>query len=151
MGVPFKEFDVSRDQSAGEEMVKLSGQMGVPVIIIDGQVIVGFDRARISELVSSGAGAAKPIRFGLKIADALTTAPQMDVTPAQGAIVGDVSPGLLGEKAGLKTGDIITEIGGTRIVSAADMERVLKGIKPDNIVTIMFLRGGEIRKSEIVV
>lgn len=42
-GVEFEEFDVLENQSARNEMIAKSGQMGVPVIIIDGQVIVGFN------------------------------------------------------------------------------------------------------------
>jgi glutaredoxin len=42
--VAYKEVDVAEDQEALDEMVKKSGQLGVPVIDIDGQVIVGFDR-----------------------------------------------------------------------------------------------------------
>ena len=53
--MPFKEYDVSRDSAAAEEMVNLTGQMGVPVIVIDGQAVVGFDRTRIQELLSAGA------------------------------------------------------------------------------------------------
>ncbi|MFA5200301.1 MAG: glutaredoxin domain-containing protein [Candidatus Omnitrophota bacterium] len=45
--INFQNFDVSSDQSAADEMVKKSGQMGVPVIDIDGQIIVGFDQERI--------------------------------------------------------------------------------------------------------
>jgi S1-C subfamily serine protease len=132
-------------------MVKLTGQMGVPVIVIGDEAIVGFDRARIQALVSAGAGAQKPVRFGLKIADADKVAPQMGAIPVPGAIIGEVSPDFLGEKAGLKEGDIITGINGDSVKSAADMERALAGLKPGNIVTILFLRAGETRKSEIVI
>jgi S1-C subfamily serine protease len=130
-------------------MVNLTGQMGVPVIVIDGQSIIGFDRARISELLSAGQSPA--VRFGLKIADASTMAQQMGVSPAPGAIIGEVFAGLLGERAGLKTGDIVTEINGRKITSAADMENALTGLKTGEIVTVLFLRSGEVRKSEIVV
>jgi glutaredoxin len=41
-GVEYKDVNVASDQSAAEEMVKKSGQMGVPVIDIDGKIIVGF-------------------------------------------------------------------------------------------------------------
>jgi S1-C subfamily serine protease len=143
--VAFKEYDVSRDRAAAEEMINLTGQMGVPVIVIDGQVVIGFDRARIRELLSIDTNGQKPVRFGLKIADAAKAAP----TP--GALVGGVSPGLPGERAGLKEGDIVTEINGGRIGSAADMERALATLKPGSIVTILFLRGAETRKSEIIV
>lgn len=46
-GVKFTEYDVSRDQRKAEEMVRKSGQMGVPVVDINGKIIVGFDRDRI--------------------------------------------------------------------------------------------------------
>lgn len=46
-GVPFREVDVSRDPVAAREMVRRSGQQGVPVVDINGKIIVGFDRAKI--------------------------------------------------------------------------------------------------------
>ncbi len=131
-------------------MVNLTGQMGVPVIVIDGQAVIGFDRARIQELIADGNGN-KPVRFGLKIADADKVAPKTGAAPVLGAIIGEVSRGFLGEKAGLKEGDIITAINGRRINNTADLERALAGMKPGNIVTILFLRGNETRKSEIVI
>ena len=51
-GIDFQQFDVSNDKNALEEMTKLSGQMGVPVISIDDQVVVGFDRSRIDALLN---------------------------------------------------------------------------------------------------
>jgi glutaredoxin 3 len=46
-GIHFRDVDVSRDPSAARDMVRRSGQMGVPVIDIGGKVIVGFDRPKI--------------------------------------------------------------------------------------------------------
>lgn len=43
----FHELDVSNNESAAQEMIQKSGQMGVPVLEIDGEIIVGFDRDRI--------------------------------------------------------------------------------------------------------
>ncbi|MDD4894356.1 MAG: glutaredoxin domain-containing protein [Candidatus Omnitrophica bacterium] len=45
--IVFEDMDVSTNQAAGEEMVRKSGQMGVPVLDIGGEIIVGFDRERI--------------------------------------------------------------------------------------------------------
>lgn len=50
--IVFKEIDVTEDQKAQEEMIEKSGQMGVPVIDIDGQIVVGFDREKISQLLN---------------------------------------------------------------------------------------------------
>jgi glutaredoxin 3 len=46
-GVVFRDVDVSRDPAAARDLVRRTGQMGVPVIEIDGRPIVGFDQARI--------------------------------------------------------------------------------------------------------
>ena len=43
----FEDIDVSNNQSAVEEMVQKSGQMGVPVLDIDGEIIVGLDKEKI--------------------------------------------------------------------------------------------------------
>lgn len=45
----FQDIDVSSDQAAADEMIRKSGQMGVPVLEIDGQIIVGFDKERIKQ------------------------------------------------------------------------------------------------------
>ena len=47
--VPFTEYDVSADQRKAEEMVRRSGQMGVPVIDVHGKVILGFNRPEIEK------------------------------------------------------------------------------------------------------
>ena len=138
-------------------MVDLTGQMGVPVIVIGAEVIVGFDRQKIQELIAAGAasgpapGGVPKVRFGLKIADAQKMAPQAGVAAVNGALIGEVAAGFTGERAGLKSGDIVTQINAKMINGAEDMARTLAGIKTGDIVTIMFQRGGETRKSEIVI
>ncbi len=47
LGVSYEEFDIDKDPSKAEESVKKSGQMGIPVIDIQGTIIVGFDRPKI--------------------------------------------------------------------------------------------------------
>jgi len=43
-GIAFEDKDVAADQEAAQEMIKKSGQMGVPVIDVEGTVIIGFDQ-----------------------------------------------------------------------------------------------------------
>ncbi len=50
-GIPFEDVDVSTDMVRAREMVEQSGQYGVPVIDIDGEIVIGFDRARIDSLL----------------------------------------------------------------------------------------------------
>jgi len=45
--VKFEEVDVGADEAAAQEMIDKSGQMGVPVLEINGKIIVGFDRPKI--------------------------------------------------------------------------------------------------------
>ncbi len=49
--VEFEEFDVAADEAKRNEMIKRSGQMGVPVIYVDDEMIIGFDKAKLSELL----------------------------------------------------------------------------------------------------
>jgi glutaredoxin 3 len=48
-GIDYQEIDVGRDRDGAYEMMAISGQKGVPVIVIDGDVIVGFDREILEE------------------------------------------------------------------------------------------------------
>ena len=49
--ISFRDVDVSRDMKAAEDLVKRSGQRGVPQTDINGQIIVGFDKARLNQLL----------------------------------------------------------------------------------------------------
>ncbi len=49
--IPYTDFDVSEDKDKLEEMIKKSNQMGVPVIDIDGKIIVGFDKEEIVKIL----------------------------------------------------------------------------------------------------
>jgi glutaredoxin 3 len=49
--IRFKDVDVSRDEAAARDLVRRTGQMGVPVIDINGKLIVGFDKPQINQLL----------------------------------------------------------------------------------------------------
>jgi S1-C subfamily serine protease len=147
--VKYTEYDVSRDRTAAQEMVQATGQMGVPVIIVDGEVVIGFDRERLKALVSAGNG--RRPRFGLKIADAASILRNSGQPAFSGAYIGGVASGSPGEKAGLKSGDIITRINSQDVSDAADAQSVLSGLREGNIVSLVFRRAGETRKSEIII
>lgn len=49
--VRFRDVDVSQDAAAARDLVRRTGQMGVPVIDIGGKLIVGFDRPKINQLL----------------------------------------------------------------------------------------------------
>ncbi len=49
--VPFSDYNVATDLEARNAMIQKSGQLGVPVIEVDGQVVVGFNRNKLEELL----------------------------------------------------------------------------------------------------
>lgn len=51
-GVEFTDYNVATDIEARNAMVQKSGQLGVPVIEVDGSVVVGFNRTKLEELLS---------------------------------------------------------------------------------------------------
>lgn len=50
--IPFQDFDVSQDEEKLKEMVEKSGQFGVPVVDIEGEIVIGFDREKICQLLN---------------------------------------------------------------------------------------------------
>lgn len=50
--IQFQEFDVGTDLAKRQEMIDKSGQMGVPVITVDNDLVVGFNKAKLQELLN---------------------------------------------------------------------------------------------------
>ncbi|MCD6226523.1 MAG: glutaredoxin family protein [Candidatus Aenigmarchaeota archaeon] len=50
-GIEFEDINVQEDFEAAQEMIRISGQTGVPVIEIDGEVIIGFDEPRLKKVL----------------------------------------------------------------------------------------------------
>lgn len=51
--IDYLEYDVSKDIQKRQEMLKLVGQIAVPVIVINGQAILGFNKAKVNELLNT--------------------------------------------------------------------------------------------------
>ena len=51
-GIPYTDINVAQDREKAKEMIQKSGQMGVPVITIDNEIIVGFNQALLDKLLS---------------------------------------------------------------------------------------------------
>lgn len=49
--IPFEDIDVADDVEKAKEMVKKSGQTGVPVITVDDEVVIGFDQNKLNKLL----------------------------------------------------------------------------------------------------
>ncbi len=51
-GISYTEINVAENRDAAREMIQKSGQMGVPVIMVDEQIIVGFNQAKLDQLLA---------------------------------------------------------------------------------------------------
>jgi S1-C subfamily serine protease len=130
------------------EMINLTGQRGVPVITVDGQVVIGFDRGRLEQLLNSEGGAGR-VSLGITVADASKMIRELPPRPVSGAYVGAVKPGSAGEKAGLKSGDIITEVNNYTVTSAHDLESFLANVSSGEKINVTYKRGEAISKTGI--
>jgi predicted metalloprotease with PDZ domain len=133
--VPFVERDVSLDSAAAQEMVQRSGQMGVPVITGEGEVIVGFDRPRLEKLAARYAGAAQSPSGGPKLGLVVRD------TPA-GVEVGRTRPGSPAERAGVRPGDYLETLAGQPVRSVAGLERVNAALPTGQPISLVVRRQG---------
>lgn len=144
--MPFVEKDVARDYEAAMEMIKRSGQQGVPVVATDDDVIVGFDQARLGRIADKFAGPRRP-PLGLLAADAegyLARHPDAAPVPpgTKGVFVGKVRPDTVAERAGLQPGDIIVGLAGKRIQRMTTLDQWIDTVVAGQAVPIRFLRDG---------
>ncbi len=147
-GIVYQEKDVSRDRQAALEMIRLSGQQGVPVIVVDGQVIVGFNRPALEQALARSAP--PPPRFGASIADAQAIARKEGRTLPAGAYLGAVRPDTPAARAGLRRGDVLTSLDGTAIRSADDLERTLLGAPRGRPLELTWWRDGQTLQGTVV-
>jgi S1-C subfamily serine protease len=132
--------NVGNDPVGAQEMVSKSGQRGVPVIVVDEQVIVGFDQVRLEQLLTA---APRHISLGVSVADATKFS-----TRGAGAYVGHVRSGSAADQAGLRMADVITQFAGRAVTDAAELEQLLAGLAPGARVALEWQRGDEAMQGE---
>ncbi len=145
--MPFVEKRVDEDYSAAMEMVRLSRQQGVPVIVVDGQVIIGFDRRRLEKLLADAETG--KVSFGASVADAARILSRQGKLPVFGAYVGRVAPGSPAERAGLQPGDVVTEVNLRPIRNAEDVASALAGPGRGSRVSLVWLRDDRTLRAEV--
>ena len=137
--VPFVEKKVDEDHGAMLEMTRRTGQQGVPVILVNDEVVVGFDRPRLDLLLSDGQ--AGGVTLGAAVADASTFMSKRGLVPIFGAYVGKVTPGSAAVRLGLIPGDVITEINMRPISNAEDVQKAMAGLTRGSSLSINYVRG----------
>jgi S1-C subfamily serine protease len=130
------------------EMIRVSGQQGVPVTVANGDVILGFDQRKFAKLAEEFAGPKRP-PLGILAADAeeyLTKHPEKaEKIPAgtKGVYVGKVRPNTVAARGNLKPGDVITSFAGKRVRTMAALDQMVETLKPGDKATAKFIRDGE--------
>ena len=139
------EKNVAADRQAAMEMVRASGQQGVPVITVDGQAVVGFNQPKLMTLLSKGRGsrAKQGPLLGASVADAASQARKRPGIAASGAYVGRVHPGSPAEQAGLHKGDVITALGGQLVGCADDLHRLVREMPKGRDLSLTYVRHGQ--------
>lgn len=145
--VPFEVKDVSRDQAAAMEMIRRTGQQGVPVIATEDEVILGFDQARLAKLAQKYAGPKRP-PLGLLGADAesyVSRRPDLLEKlggPVKGVYVGELRPNSVAEKAGMQRGDIVQAAAGKRVRDMRALDAIVETVRPGDALNVRVLRDG---------
>jgi glutaredoxin-like YruB-family protein len=145
--VPYIERDVSRDQQAAMEMIGLSGQQGVPVVLIDGQLVLGFNRPAIDQLLMQRAN--RPPKLGVSIADASRIAEKKGVQMPAGAYVGRVNPASPAALGGIQPGDVITQLDGRPVRSDQDVHQIVASARYDQDLNVQVWRKGQTRSTRV--
>ena len=148
------EKDVATDYTAAMEMIRRSGQQGVPVVATDDEVILGFDQVRLARLAEKYAAPKRP-PLGILATDAedyLARHPEQAASvPAgtKGVYIGKIRPDTVGERADLQAGDIVTGVAGKRVRSMVQLDQIVGTLKAGDAVAVRFLRGGEERTATL--
>jgi S1-C subfamily serine protease len=130
------------------EMIRVSGQQGVPVTVANGDVILGFDQRKFAKLAEKFAGPKRP-PLGILAADAeeyLSKHPETaEKIPAgtKGVYVGKVRPNTVAARGGFKPGDVITSFAGKRVRTMAVLDQMVETLKAGDKATAKFIRDGE--------
>ena len=141
-GITFREKDVERDPLAAQELMSKTGQMAVPVTLINGETIVGFDRARLEQVLARNQEGQR-LSLGAAVADASKITARQGSGIILGAYVGKVRAGSVAEKLGLTQGDIITEVNMQNTANAAALESALYKLRKGSRLSVVFLRGNK--------
>ena len=144
--VPYVDKDVSVDQQAAMEMIRLTGQQGVPVIAAGSDVVVGFDQVRLAAIADRLSGPKRPALgvLGADAADYLRGHPEVagdfpDGT--EGVFVGQVRAGSVAKRAGVTAGDIIQAAAGKRVKNLRTLDQLIDGVGPGDVVSVRVRRG----------
>jgi S1-C subfamily serine protease len=112
-------------------MVRRTGQMGVPVTAIGNEMVVGFNRPKLQQIITRLRAAQPPPALGAAVKD----------VPG-GALVGTVRSGAPAERGGLKPGDVIVAVNGTPVAGADSLASLIQGARGQGSAMLTVQRDG---------
>src|SRR5215210_2743218 len=130
------------------EMIRVSGQQGVPVTVSNGDIILGFDQRKFAKLAEKFTGP-KRTPLGILAADAEeylakhTEKAEKDPAGTKGVNAGKIRQKTVAGRGGLKPGDIITSFAGKRVRTMAALDQMVETLKAGDKATTKFIRDGE--------
>jgi S1-C subfamily serine protease len=129
-------------------MVRRTGQLGVPVIIVDDEVVIGFDRQRLEQILAQRQ--TKRPTLGAKVASAMAIGRQQGLNLPAGAYVGQVTPSSPAAQAGLRQGDVLLSLNRRPVRGASDIERALGSLAVGQVAEIVWWRDGQELRGQVV-
>jgi membrane-associated protease RseP (regulator of RpoE activity) len=143
-GVTYTARDVTTDPSASAILFGRLGRIAVPALIVDERMIVGFDPVQLARFLPRDEAAGPGVSFGAKVRSVTRDiARDRGLAAAFGVEVGTVRDASPAADAGLRSGDIITAIGGYTLTGGADQFRTaVSARRPGDSMTITVWRDG---------
>lgn len=138
--VDFDERDASCDEDAAQELMSKIGELRVPVTVVNGQTIIGFDRARLEHIFGQG----EPASLGVSVTSSSVGTEGEESGVSVGAYLSDVELESVAEKMGLIPGDIIIQVNGRLINSADDFDSAISILSKGSPISLAYLRGNEL-------
>jgi S1-C subfamily serine protease len=133
--VEFAAYDVSQDQAALREMIRLTGQRQVPVIAAGRHYVIGFNRSRLDELFP------RAQRGQVKLGVSVATAKASRNRP-MGAYVGRVQQDSPADRAGIRKGDIVLELAQRPVRTQEDVHIITSTLVPGTTTPVTLWRTG---------
>ncbi len=143
-GLAYTTRDVTADPSASAILFGRLGRIAVPALTIDERMIVGFDPVQLARFLPHPEDEGPGMAFGAAVrAVTVDIAKDRGLAAAFGVEVGPVHEGSPAATAGVRTGDVITAIGGYTVTGGADQFRIaVAARRPGDTMVLTIWRDG---------
>lgn len=144
-------IDISTDPQAAQLLASRVGQVVVPTFVVGDKLLVGFDPVQLARYLPSSEPEQPGVNFGAAVRSVTADlAHERGLPYAYGVEVGPVKEGSPAAVAGIRTGDLITEIGAYTLTGGADQFRTAVSARhPGDAMALTVLRDGQSEAVEV--